>query len=67
MPENRIKELEAELLTARASVALLTESNAVLTTNLADATQLLRKAKRNSRSDASSYQDQINTLQSRRS
>lgn len=66
MPENRIKNLEAELLAATDMVAQLTKANAELTVGLANAETMLKKARRNSRNDASSLREQITGLQNRR-
>lgn len=66
MLEQRIKELEAELLAAHATVAQLTKLNGELTAGLASAETMLKKARRNSRNDTNSLRDQISTLQNRR-
>ena len=66
MSEQRILELEQQLLTANEAVAKFTLANAELTQQLAEADTRFRKLKRNSRSDESSFRSQLATAQSRR-
>lgn len=66
MHEERIKELELQLAEASDAVARLTKANAELTTGLEYAERMLKKAKRNSRSDSDSLRTQISNLQNRR-
>ena len=63
MPEERIQELEAQLLAANQSVARLTQSNAELTRGLAEAETHAKKLRRNSRRDEDSLRQQIATSQ----
>jgi hypothetical protein len=64
--EERIKELEAQLLTAQASIAELTKTNTELTTSLADADLALKRSRRNARQDGNTLRDEISVLQRRR-
>ena len=66
MSEQRILELEQQLLTANEAVAKFALANAGLTQQLAEADNRFRKLKRNSRSDESSLRTQLATAQSRR-
>ena len=66
MPEERIKELEAQLLTAQASIAELTKTNAELTESLADSDLALKRSRRNARQDGNTLRDEISVLQRRR-
>jgi predicted nucleic acid-binding Zn-ribbon protein len=66
MSEQRIKELELQLVEANESVARLTKANTELTAGLEYAERMLKKAKRNSRSDSDSLRTQISNLQNRR-
>ena len=66
MSEQRILELERQLLTATESVATLTTANTELTRQLADSDLRFRKLKRSARSDESSFQSQLAVAQSRR-
>jgi hypothetical protein len=66
MSEQRILELEQQLLTANEAVAKLTLSNAGLTKQLADAEARNMKLKRTSRRDESSFRQQLSVAQSRR-
>ncbi|MES1167747.1 MAG: hypothetical protein ABUL61_01120 [Oleiharenicola lentus] len=67
MPEERLKELEAQLLTAQASIAALTKANAELTASLADSDLALKRSRRNARQDGNTLRDEISVLQRRRS
>lgn len=66
MPQNRIVELEQQLVTAQGAVAALTLANAALTEQLADADGRARKIKRLSRNHESSLKEQLAVAQSRR-
>ena len=66
MPEQRIKELEAQLLIAQGSIADLTKANATLTSLLADADLALKRSRRNARQDGNTLREEISTLQKRR-
>ena len=66
MPEERIKELEAQLLTAQASITELTKTNAELTESLADSDLALKRSRRNARQDGNTLRDEISVLQRRR-
>ncbi len=66
MPEDRIKELEAELLTANESVAKLTQANAELTEQLRSSEQAFKRVRRNARQDGNTLRDEIAVLQRRR-
>lgn len=66
MPEQRIKELETQLLTAQGSIADLTKANATLTALLADADLALKRSRRSARQDGNTLRDEISTLQKRR-
>lgn len=67
MPEQRIKELETQLLAAQDSIAELTKTNLTLQTLLADADLALKRSRRNARQDGNTLRDEISSLQSRRS
>jgi len=66
MPEQRIAELEQQLVTANEAVAKFTLENAELAKQLSDAESRNKKLKRNARSDESSLRAQLATAQSRR-
>ncbi|OYV01958.1 MAG: hypothetical protein CFE26_22500 [Verrucomicrobiales bacterium VVV1] len=66
MPQNRIVELEQQLITAQSAVAALTVANAALTEQLSDADGRARKLKRMSRNHESSLKEQLAVAQSRR-
>jgi len=66
VPEERIKELEAQLLTAQASITELTKTNAELTESLADSDLALKRSRRNARQDGNTLRDEISVLQRRR-
>lgn len=66
MPEDRIKELEAELLTANESVAKLTQANAELTEQLKSSEQAFKRVRRTARQDGNTLRDEIAVLQRRR-
>jgi hypothetical protein len=66
MSEQRILELEQQLLTANEAVAKLTLANAELTKQLSDADSRNKKLKRSSRRDESSFRQQLSVAQSRR-
>jgi len=66
MPEQRIIELEHQLLTANESVAKLTLANTELTKQVSDAEVRNRKLKRSSRKDESSFKEQLAVARSNR-
>lgn len=66
MSQNRIVELEQQLMTAHGAVAALTLANAALTEQLSDADGRARKLKRLSRNHESSLKEQLAVAQSRR-
>ena len=63
MPEQRIKELEQQLLTANETVARLTLANTGLTSDLASAELQWKKLRRSSRRDESTLKDKLVTAQ----
>ncbi len=64
--EERIKELETQLLAANANIAELTKTNATLTASLSSSELSLKRSRRHARQDGASMRDQISVLQSRR-
>jgi len=66
MPEQRIKDLELQLVTAQASITALTATNAELTRNLSDAESRNKKLKRSARQDESAFKEQLSVAQNRR-
>jgi hypothetical protein len=66
MSEQRILELEQQLLTANESLLKLTLANAELITQLSNADSRNKKLKRSARSDESSLRSQLEVAQSRR-
>ena len=66
MPDQRIKDLEDLLVTARASIAELTRANAGLTESLANAELALKRSRRNARQDGNTLRNEITSLQNRR-
>jgi predicted nucleic acid-binding Zn-ribbon protein len=64
--EQRIKELEGQLVTANANITELTKTNASLTASLSSSELHLKRSRRNARQDGAAMRDQITTLQSRR-
>ena len=66
MPQARILELEALLSAATATVAQLTQTNADLTRQVADAEARNKKLRRNSRNDESALKQQLTDAQNRR-
>lgn len=66
MSEQRIKELEEQLLAAQGSIAELTKANATLTASLAEAGLALKRSRRNARQDGNTLRDEISSLQNRR-
>lgn len=66
MLEERIKELESQLVTAGEAVTSLTRLNAELTERLSDAETRNKKLKRSARRDESSFKEQLAAAQSKR-
>ena len=66
MPEQRIKDLELQLVTAQASITALTATNAELTRNLSDAESRNKKLQRSARQDESAFKEQLSVAQNRR-
>ncbi len=66
MSEQRILELEQQLLTANETVLKLTLANAELITQLSNADSRNKKLKRSARSDESSLRSQLEVAQNRR-
>ena len=66
MPQQRIQDLEAQLLTALGTIAELTKTNAELTASLAVAELALKRSRRNARQDGNTLRDEISVLQRRR-
>ena len=66
MLEDRIKELELQLVAANASVANLTGLNTGLTEQLSDAQARNKKLKRTSRRDERDFKEQLATAQTKR-
>ena len=66
MLEQRIKELELQLVTSGETVASLTRSNAELAERLSAAETRNKKLKRSARRDESSLKQQLAVSQSRR-
>ncbi|MDO8539955.1 MAG: hypothetical protein Q7S40_05890 [Opitutaceae bacterium] len=64
--QERIDELETQLVAANASIATLTATNVELTRSLSDAESLAKRMKRSARRDESSLKDQLNAAQNRR-
>jgi len=64
--DNRIIELEAQLVLAHASIAELTKANAELTTALGESGLALKRSRRNARQDGNTLRDEISVLQRRR-
>jgi hypothetical protein len=67
MQEQRILELEQQILTASETVAKLTITNADLTRQLSDAESRNKKLKRSSRNDESVFRSELAIAQNRRS
>ncbi len=67
VPQQRIKELEAQLLAAQGSITELAKANATLTELLAQAELALKRSRRNARQDGNTLRDEISSLQKRRS
>jgi hypothetical protein len=65
MSEQRILELEQQLLTANEAMAKLTLSNTDLTRQLSDADTRNKKLKRSSRRDEWAFKEQLSIAQSR--
>jgi hypothetical protein len=66
MHEQRIKELELQLVAANASITTLTATNVELTRSLSDAESRNKKLKRSARQDESSFKNQLATAQNKR-
>jgi len=66
VPEQRIKELETQLLAAQGNIAELTKNNAALTASLAEAGVALKRSRRSARKDGNTLRDEISVLQRRR-
>ncbi len=66
MPEQRIKDLEFQLLTANASIAALTTTNLELARDLSDAELRNKKLKRSARQDESTFKAQLSVAQNRK-
>lgn len=66
MPQQRIQDLEAQLLTALGIIAELTKTNAELAASLAVAELALKRSRRNARQDGNTLRDEISVLQRRR-
>jgi uncharacterized coiled-coil protein SlyX len=65
-PEERIAELELQLVTSSDTVAKLTLVNTELTGQLAESEHRNKKLKRNARSDESTFRSQLAVAQNRR-
>lgn len=66
MSEQRILELEQQLITTNETVTKLTLSNAELTKQLSDAESRNKKLLRTSRRSESTFREQLSTAQNRR-
>jgi len=66
VPEQRIKDLETQLLAAQGNIAELTKTNATLTASLAEADLALKRSRRSARQDGNTLRDEISVLQRRR-
>jgi hypothetical protein len=66
MAEERIAELEAQLVTANDSVTNLTKLNSELTERLSDAEARNKKLKRSSRRDEQTHKDSLLAAQMRK-
>lgn len=66
MPENRIKELEKQLLEAQEIIAGLTKTNAELTEIVKNSEAAFKRARRTARQDGNTLRDEISVLQRRR-
>lgn len=66
MPEQNIKELEAQLLAANTAVAQLTLANAELTERLKAGELAFKRVRRSARQDNNTLREEISVLQKRR-
>ena len=66
MPAERIKELEDQLLVARASIAELTKANVELTGRIKAGEVAFTRMRRNARQDGNTLREEIAMLQRRR-
>lgn len=66
MPEQRIKDLESQLLTANETIAKLTAANAILTESVLVADVRNRKLRRSARNDESNFRDQLTIANNRK-
>lgn len=66
MPEQRIKEMEAQLSTAQETITRLTKANAELTAQIKAGELAFKRVRRNARQDNNTLRDEISALQNRR-
>lgn len=66
MPEQKIKELEAQLLAANTKVTELTLANAELSLRIKAGELAFKRVRRNARQDSNTLRDEISVLQKRR-
>lgn len=66
MPEQKIKELEAQLLAANTKVTELTLANAELSLRIKAGELAFKRVRRNARQDSNTLRDEISVLQRRR-
>lgn len=66
MSEQRIQELESQLLTAQENITQLTKANAELTEVLRSSEAAFKRARRTARQDGNTLRDEISVLQRRK-
>ena len=66
MSEERVKELEIQLLAAQESIIHLTKANGELTAGLKSAEIAFKRVRRNARQDGNTLRGEIDVLQRRR-
>ena len=66
MSEQRVKELEIQLLAAQENIIQLTKANGELTAGLKDAETAFKRVRRNARQDGNTLRAEIDVLQRRR-
>jgi hypothetical protein len=66
MSEQRVKELEIQLLAARESIIHLTKANEELTAGLKSAEVAFKRVRRTARQDGNTLREEIGVLQRRR-
>jgi len=66
MSEQRVKELEIQLLAAQENIIQLTKANGELTAGLKGAETAFKRVRRNARQDGNTLREEIDVLQRRR-